>query len=74
MRASAKSVGNLIGTQPRRDIGARPRLPNPWDVVVSNHETNRSEDVSHAIAQEILCRLGLQGIGTGRLKVVASVT
>ena len=30
-------------------------------MIMFNPETNRSEDVSHAIAQEILRRLGLEG-------------
>ena len=34
---------------------------DPLRVVMFNPETNRSEDVSHAIAQEILRRLGLEG-------------
>ena len=34
---------------------------DPLRVVLFNPETNRSEDVSHAIAQEILRRLGLEG-------------
>ena len=33
---------------------------DPLRVVLFNPETNRSEDVSHAIAQEILRRLGLE--------------
>jgi len=32
---------------------------DPLRVIMFNPETNRSEDVSHAIAQEILRRLGL---------------
>ena len=36
---------------------------DPLRVVMFNPETNRSEDVSHAIAQEILRRLGLEGRG-----------
>ena len=34
---------------------------NPLRVIMYNPETNRSEDVSHAIAQEILRRLGIEG-------------
>ena len=34
--------------------------PNPLRVVMFNPDTNRSEDVSHAVAQEILRRLGLE--------------
>jgi hypothetical protein len=34
---------------------------DPLRVVMFNPETNRSEDVSHAIAEEILRRLGLEG-------------
>ena len=34
---------------------------DPLRVIRFNPETNRSEDVSHAIAQEILRRLGLEG-------------
>ena len=34
---------------------------DPLRVIMFNPETNRSEDVSHAIAQEILRRLGLEG-------------
>ena len=34
---------------------------DPLRVIMFNPETNRSEEVSHAIAQEILRRLGLQG-------------
>ena len=33
---------------------------DPLRVIMFNPETNRSEDVSHAIAQEILRRLGLE--------------
>ena len=33
----------------------------PLRVIMFNPETNRAEDVSHAIAQEILRRLGLEG-------------
>ena len=36
---------------------------DPMRVVMFNPETNRAEDVSHAIAQEILRRLGLEGCG-----------
>ena len=34
---------------------------DPLRVVMFNTETDRAEDVSHAIAQEILRRLGLEG-------------
>ena len=34
---------------------------DPLRVVMFNPETNRSEDVSHAVAQEVLRRLGLEG-------------
>ena len=34
---------------------------DPLRVIMFNPETNRSEDVSHAIALEILRRLGLEG-------------
>ena len=34
---------------------------DPLRVIRFNPDTNRSEDVSHAIAQEILRRLGLEG-------------
>ena len=34
---------------------------DPLRVIMFNPETDRSEDVSHAIAQEILRRLGLEG-------------
>jgi hypothetical protein len=34
---------------------------DPLRVIKFNPETNRAEDVSHAIAQEILRRFGLQG-------------
>jgi len=34
---------------------------DPLRVVMFNPETDRSEDVSHGIAQEILRRLGLEG-------------
>jgi len=34
---------------------------DPLRVIRFNPETNRSEDVSHSIAQEVLRRLGLQG-------------
>ena len=34
---------------------------DPLRVIMFNPETNRSEDVSHAVAQEILRRLGLEG-------------
>ena len=34
---------------------------DPLRVIMFNPETNRSEDVSHAMAQEILRRLGLEG-------------
>jgi hypothetical protein len=34
---------------------------DPLRVIMFNPETNRSEDVSHAIAQEILRRLDLEG-------------
>src|SRR6476661_4256676 len=34
---------------------------DPLRVVMFNPDTNRAEDVSHAIAQEILRRLGLEG-------------
>jgi len=34
---------------------------DPLRVIRFNPETDRSEDVSHAIAQEILRRLGLEG-------------
>ena len=37
--------------------------PDPLRVIMFNPETNRSEDVSHAIAQEILRHLGLEGRG-----------
>ena len=33
---------------------------DPLRVIMFNPETNRSEDVSHAVAQEILRRLGLE--------------
>ena len=33
---------------------------DPLGVIMFNPETNRSEDVSHAVAQEILRRLGLE--------------
>ena len=36
---------------------------DPLRVIMFNPETNRSEDVSHAVAQEILRRLGLEGRG-----------
>jgi len=36
---------------------------DPLRVIMFNPETNRSEDVSHAIAQEILRRLGIEGRG-----------
>ena len=35
---------------------------DPMRVVMFNPETNRAEDVSHAIAQEILRRLELEGV------------
>ena len=34
---------------------------DPLRVVRFNTDTDRAEDVSHAIAQEILCRLDLEG-------------
>ena len=34
---------------------------DPLRVIMFNPETDQSEDVSHAIAQEILRRLGLEG-------------
>ena len=34
---------------------------DPLRVIMFHPETNRAEDVSHAIAQEILRRLGLEG-------------
>ena len=34
---------------------------DPLRVVMFNPDTDRAEDVSHAIAQEILRRLGLEG-------------
>ena len=34
---------------------------DPLRVIMFNPETNRPEDVSHAIAQEVLRRLGLEG-------------
>ena len=34
---------------------------DPLRLIMFNPETNRSEDVSHAIAQEILRRLGIEG-------------
>ena len=34
---------------------------DPLRVVMFNTDTDRAEDVSHAIAQEILRRLGLEG-------------
>src|SRR6185503_20777465 len=34
---------------------------DPLRVIMFNPETNRSEDVSHAVAQEILRRLDLEG-------------
>ena len=34
---------------------------DPLRVVMFNPGTNRAEDVSHAVAQEILRRLGLEG-------------
>ena len=34
---------------------------DPQRVIMFNPETNRSEDVSHAVAQEVLRRLGLEG-------------
>ena len=34
---------------------------DPLRVVMSNTDTDRAEDVSHVIAQEILRRLGLEG-------------
>ena len=34
---------------------------DPVRVVMFNPETNRSEDVSHAVAHEVLRRLGLEG-------------
>ena len=34
---------------------------DPLRVIMFNPETNRSEDVSHAIAQEMLRRLGIEG-------------
>ncbi|MBR0879593.1 hypothetical protein JQ608_20880 [Bradyrhizobium liaoningense] len=34
---------------------------DPLRVIMFNPETNRSEDVSHAVAQELLRRLGLKG-------------
>ena len=36
---------------------------DPLRVIMFNPETNRSEDVSHAVAQEILRRLGLEDRG-----------
>ena len=36
---------------------------DPLRVIMFNPATDRSEDVSHAIAQEILRRLGLEGRG-----------
>ena len=36
---------------------------DPLRVIMLNPETNRSEDVSHAIAHEILRRLGLKAAG-----------
>ena len=39
---------------------------DPMRVVMFNPETNRAEDVSHAIAQEILRRLGLEGANIPR--------
>ena len=33
----------------------------PLRVIMFNPETNRSEDVSHAVAQELLRRLGVEG-------------
>lgn len=34
---------------------------DPLRVIMFNPEANRSEDVSHAVAQELLRRLGLEG-------------
>jgi hypothetical protein len=34
---------------------------DPLRVIMFNPETNRSEDVSHAVANELLRRLGLEG-------------
>ena len=34
---------------------------DPLRVIMFNPETNRSEDVSHAVAQDVLRRLGLEG-------------
>jgi hypothetical protein len=34
---------------------------DPLRVIMFNPETNRSDDVSHAVAQELLRRLGLEG-------------
>jgi hypothetical protein len=34
---------------------------DPLCVIMFNPETNRSEDISHAVAREILRRLGLEG-------------
>ena len=34
---------------------------DPLRVIMFNPDTDRSEDVSHAVAQEILRRLGLEG-------------
>ena len=36
---------------------------DPLRVIMFNPETNRSEDVSHAVANELLRRLGLEGRG-----------
>ena len=50
---------------------------DPLRVIMFNPATNRSEDVSHAIAQEILRRLGLEGreraAVAGRLHGVATL-
>src|SRR4249919_3651810 len=43
------------------DLMSGQQPSDPLRVVMFNPETNRSEDVSHAIAQEILRRLGLEG-------------
>ena len=34
---------------------------DPLRIIMFNPDTNRSEDVSHAVAQELLRRLGLEG-------------
>ena len=36
---------------------------DPLRVIMFNPETNRSEDVSYVVAQEVLRRLGLEGRG-----------